>query len=74
MIMFTDRELKVGSVEWPKEYLTDAFENKHPPQPFLVVREATHEEWVEDVIKNREGDTNFNSTTIHPFYYEMRTD
>lgn len=42
------------------------------PQPILILREATYEEWVEDLVAN--GGERLPSDPSWQFYYQVSTD
>jgi hypothetical protein len=50
---------------------TDAFCKLQPEQPFLIVREATRSEWIENV---HQINPNYNNFDFWPYYYEVLTD
>lgn len=69
MVMGADYEYPIGSIV--RLPFHDAFMKRQEPQPFLIVRKATKEEWEADVLGN--------GGTPHPpegyaYYYHVETD
>lgn len=70
MIVAASTQQPVGSVINPLA-VTDADGNRNYGQPLFVIREATFQEWREDVI--REGG-NPDQWEPYPYHYEVTTD
>ncbi len=71
MIVGSDVPREVGKICIAKTASTDHNSVRYPPQPFYVIREATREEWVADVIAN--GGDPF-CPIDYPYYYEVSMD
>ncbi len=68
--MWSDVKRTPGTIVIPKIGTTDHLRILHPPQPIYIIREATHEEWSEDVKANG-GNPSYGP---FPYYYKVSMD
>ena len=70
LIVWSNTKRTVGEVSTPL-YCTNTQNERIPPQPILILREATHEQWEASVRENGGEPDGYGP---YAYYYEIHTD
>jgi hypothetical protein len=73
MIIATNQQMKVGSIHNDMNFLNDMYGVSHPPQPVLVLREATYNEY-RDYTLSMNSKSIVASPKDYPYHYEISMD
>lgn len=75
MVITSKTPLKIGSViRYMRIVRNDSLTEKHPLQPFMIIREVTINEWLNELDPSVRNHPVNQSCTKNSFFYEISVD